>query len=812
MDGVFRDLRFAVRALLRTPLVFATAVLTLAAGTGLATGVFAVAYGVLLRPLPYADPGRLVLVPVFRPPFDGHEGGIRLAEFAEWKRRVRAFEHLAGHASGEFTLGGAGDPRSVRVAMVTDGFFEALDLRAVEGSTRDLASTHPAAAFSTRLADLVGADGPWRERGVTIGSNDFPVVAVMPPAFTFPSQRIDAWVRAENVPEATLFGSRDQRRFVMFGRLAPGVTVDQARDDVRRVIREIDALTPPESSERREVDVLPLQHRQRQNARASVLPLLGGGALVLLIACANVSGLLVGRAVSRQREFAVRRALGGGIAHVLRASLSESFSVSLLGWALGLWIAWLVVRLFESHAGAAIPNLQTVRLDTPVLAASFVLAVTVALVSGGAPALRAVRSHPNTALKQTSERIGRSGRVFRGALVVGQIALTVVLLVAAGLLTRTVARIIAAERGFEARDATAVRLMLTQTVRFNATDRAPLINRMVERARALPGVLSAGVGSDLPPGDNQLTMTITLIDKRQGINESHSLGWASATAGYLEAIGAQVIAGRLFDERDRLASPPALVVTESAARALLRDRDAVGRDWPAAIPSAGGKRVRPRVIGVVRDIKYGGLDRSTPAATMFVPWEHLAPGNAHLVVRTSGPVLSGVEGASDAIAPALRRIVQELDPTLPLFTPQTLEEVVMESLADRRLRLHLAIAFAMLATALAAIALWGAVAQSVLDRRHELAVRLALGATSGNAVTLMLRSGLLLTGLGVVLGGAAGVAAARTLRHLLHGVSPFDPITFVAGLGVAALVSLIACYVPARRAASISPAELLRDT
>jgi putative ABC transport system permease protein len=334
---------------------------------------------------------------------------------------------------------------------------------------------------------------------------------------------------------------------------------------------------------------------------------------------------------------------------------------------------------------------------------------------------------------------------------------------------------------------------------------------MVERARALPGVVSAGVGSDLPPGGNQLTMTIRLIDERRGIDESHNLGWASATPGYLEAIGAQVIAGRLFDERDRHASPPSIVVSESAARALMRDRDPIGREWPAGLPGPAGKRVRPRVIGVIRDVKYGGLDRSSPSLTIFVPWEHLAPGNAHLVVRT-GPALSGVEGPSDAIAPALRRIVQELDPTLPVFTPQTLEEAVMESLADRRLRLQLAIAFAVLATALAAIALWGAVAQSVLDRRHELAVRLALGATSGNAVTLMLRSGLLLLGLGVVLGGAAGVAAGRTLRHLLHGVSPFDPMTFAAGLGIAALVSLVACYVPARRAASISPAELLRQT
>ncbi len=802
MDSFVRDVRFAIRALMRAPLLFGTAVVTLATGTGLATGMFAVAYGVLLRPLPFPDPERLVTVPVFRRGTEAR-GGVRIDEVAEWQRRTRAFERLAAYTTAEFTLRGAGDARSVRGTMVTAGFFDVLGMPAAEGSTRPLAESENASVLSAPLVDKIGRLGAWRERGVTIGASDFSVAAVMPADFAFPDARTEVWVRAEAVPRLTLFTDADHRRFTLLGRLAPGVTIEQARDDVRRVVTELDALTPAASRVEREASVYVVQEREREAARPSVLPFLGGAVLVLLIACANVSGLLVGRAVSRQREFAVRRALGGGVAHVLRASLAESFAVSLGGWALGLWIAWLVVRLFESRAGAAIPNLQGVRLDPPVIAASVVLAVLVALVSGGAPALRAGRSNPNTALKQTSERIGRGGRAFRGALVVSQIALTVVLLVAAGLLMRTVARIIAAERGFEARHAAAMRLMLTQTVRFNATERAPFINRLVEQVRALPGVVAAGVGSDLPPNANQLTMTIRMVDEKRGVDETNMYGWAAATPGYLEAIGATLVSGRLFDERDRGASPPSLVVTQSAARALLRDRDPIGRDWPAPLPSAGGKRVRPRVIGVVRDVKYGGLDRSSPALTLFVQWENLAPGSAHLVVRTAGP--------SETIAPSLRRIVQDLDPTLPLFPPQTLDEIVSTSIAGRRLRLQLAAAFAALALALAAVALWGAVAQSVLDRRHELAVRLALGATRENAVRLMLRGGLLLIVVGVVLGGAASAAAAKGLGHFLHGVSPFDPLTFAAGLSVAVAVSLVACYVPARRAAAISPSELLRQ-
>jgi putative ABC transport system permease protein len=802
MQGALRDVRFAVRALLRTPILFAAAVLTLAAGTGLATGVFAVAYGVLLRPLPYPDAERLVTVSLFFPAFENREVGILLPEVHEWQRRTRVFHRLSAYSTGDFTLRGAGDPRSVRGTMVTDGFFEALGDTAAEGSSGDLSARRDAVALSARLTDQIGRRGPWRERGVTIGARDFSVAAIMPPEFTFPNALTDLWVRADAVPQITLFAGRDQRRFTLVGRLSPGVTVAQAIDDVKRVVREVDAASGAVDRQLRDATIRPVDEWMRRGGRAAVLPFLAGAALVLVIACANVSGLLVGRAVARQREFAVRRALGGGLTHIFRASMAESLTVSLLGWGVGLWIASLVILVFESRAAAAIPNLQAVHLDAPVVIVSFALAVLVALAAGAPPALRAARSDPNTALKQTSERVGRGGLVFRGALVVGQIALTVVLLVAAGLLMRTVLRIVAVERGFDARDATSMRLMLTQTNQFNAIDRAPFISRLVERARALPGVVAAGVSSDLPPEGTQITITLTLV--ADNVNETHTLGYAAATHGYLEAIGATLISGRTFAESDRFADAPVAVITESAARAVFRKDNPVGREWPAPMPTASGKRVKPRIIGIVKDIKYGGLDRSGPALTLFTPWEHLAPGSAHLVVRTAGP--------STAIGAELRRVVQEMDATLPLFTPQTLDDVVSASIADRRLRLQLAAAFATLALVLAGVALWGAVAQSVLDRRHELAVRLALGATSGDAVTLMLRAGLLMIGLGVAIGGAAGAAASRALRHLLHGVSPFDPLTFAVGLGVAALVSLVACYVPARRAASVSPAELLRET
>ena len=798
MDSLIRDFRYAVRALARTPVLFVAAVLTLAAGTGLATGVLAVAYGILLRPLPYADPDRLVAITVHQLGDEARTVGLRLDEFDGWRSRLRAFERVGAYSTAELTVRGAGDARSVRTAMVTDGFFETLGMSAVEGSTQALARGAASAAISARLADQLESDGPGREDGLTIGTSNFRVGAVMPRGFTFPSDEIDLWVRADEVPEIVLFGFRDQRRFQMTGRLAPGVTIEQAREDVRRVAREIDATQTP--GRQRDAMVRGLHERTRQDARATVVPFVAGSALVLLIACANVSGLLVGRAVVRQREFAVRRALGGSMGQILRASLIESFTIAVCGWAVGLGLAHLIVRVFGSLAAGTLPNLQSVRIDPPVLLVSLTLAAIVAVMSGGAPALRAAAADPNAALKNAPDRIGRGSTAVRGALVAGQIALTVVLLVTAGLLMRTVGRIVSAERGFETDNGLAMRLRLTQNVRFEVNERAPFINRLLSDVRALPGVVAAGVGSDLPPNGTQLQMTLRIV--KENNEDTYALSAAAVTPGYLEALGVSVISGRLFQERDRVASPPPVVISQAAARMLFDDRDPVGREWPAVLPGPAGTRVNPQVIGVVRDIKHGGLDNTAPAV-VYVPWERLAPSNAHVVVRTTG--------RPDSVGPALRRIVQQLDPSLPLFMPRTMGEVVAESIADRRLRLQLAAAFAGLALALAVVALWGAMAQNVIDRRRELAVRLALGATTGAAVRLMLRGGLILIAAGVAIGVVAGAISARLLRHLLHGISPADPMTFAGGAAVATIISLMACYIPARRAAAVSPSELLRE-
>ena len=795
---MIRDLLFAARALRRTPVLLATAVVTLGLGIGVSTGVFGVAFGLLLKPLPYPEPEQLVAIALRRQGQPDIDVGVKLPEVEEWRRRSRAFSRIAAQASADLTLRGVGDTRSVRAAMVTDGFFDLLGVLPAEGSVGSIAGATPAAALTPALAQQLGRHGDWRTRGITLGAGHFSAAAVMPSGFAYPSDRIDLWIPAHAVPRITFFSSDDHRDFRLIARLAPGVTLAQAQDDAARVATE---LNQGQIEPRwRYAWVRPLDEDRRNQARATMMPFAAGAILVLAIACANVSGLLASRAAARRREFAVRRALGGDTAQLLRTAFAESVTIAIAGWGLGLGIAYAVVRAFVTLGADAIGGLHRVTLDGPTVAGSFVLCLLVGVLSGAGPAIRAVRSEAGAVLKQTTDRGARSSATARGALVVAQVALTIVLLVCAGLLTRTVMKIVDGERGFVLQHASATRLMLGESVRFNALDKMPLVDQLLAHLRARPDVLAAGVGSDLPPGGSQLMMTIRVTVEKK--SEIFALNVAAVTPGYLEGLGVQLIAGRLFEDRDALEKVPRVVVTESAARRLFFGRDPIGRAWPASIPTPAG-RVQPTVIGVVRDVKYGGLDRDAPAS-LFAPFGVLAPTQAFLVVRTTGDPM--------ALAPEIRRLVQQLDPSLPAFPPKSLEEVVAGSLADRRLRLQLAVVFAALALVLAAVALWGAVAQSVVERRRELAIRMALGSTDTEAVSLVVRSGGLLIAIGVATGVLGAALSARGLRHLLHGVTPMDTVSFAGSIGVAIVVSAVACYLPARRAAAISPSELLRDS
>jgi putative ABC transport system permease protein len=787
------DLRIAVRALVGARWTTAAAILILALGTGVNTSVLAVAYGILLRPLPYPEVSRVV---VLWEEAGGHEFGMPLAEFDQWRQRLRTVEHVAAYSNAEFTVRGLGEPRVVRAAIVKGEFFEALGVRAAEGRVPSGAQTDPWLVVKRAAPQLVGMPGSGTVgRAVTVGTGSYVVSGSMPEVFAFPADDVVAWLPASSLTAIQIGGAQaDGRSFRLVARLKPGVTLQQASDDAVRVRRDI---WGPQSSVVR-LTVEPLTDVLTARVRPVLAVLVAAAILVLLVACGNVASLLVGRAVARSRDFAVRLALGASCWQLIRGVLAESLVVAVAASALGVWIGLVLVRAFVRIATGVFPRLDSVAIDLPVLAGTAVTAFVIALLCGAAPALNAARGDFAPAFRGATASASRGARRVRGALVAGQIALSIVLLTGAGLVMRTVTRLLDQAGGIEASHVATVRLVMTDTTTFAANARAPYVSQVLERVRVLPGVQSAGIGSTLPPRVSPLQMGINVEVK--GRSNFQVLTLASVTPGYFAALGARVVRGRTFTDGDVGGAGPVAVLSESAARHLFPNHDLVDRALPFSLPPIAGRARRPRIIGIVGDIKYAGLD-SASSGTVYLLWNDLPAGTSYLVVRGSQDPL--------ALAPALRRVIRDADPSMPVPEVRSLDDEILRSIADRRLRVLPAASFAILALAVALVGLSAVSSRAVAERRRELAIRGALGATPGGNLRMIVGEGAQWTALGVVIGLAAAGAVGRMLATLLYGVSPHDPATFAAVAVLVAAAAVGTCYLAARRALQQDLLELL---
>jgi putative ABC transport system permease protein len=800
VGGFLHDLRLGVRSLLATRWTTAAAVFILALGTGVNTSVLAVAYGILLRPLPYAEPSRVVVVSLKSS--DGVEFGMPLTDFEDWRARLRTVQYLAAYSAGEFTVRGLGEPRVVRTALVKGDFFKVLGVAPANGQMPPGDQDGWVVVTQRKAKELAGDRKPVGA-AVTVGRGSYAVVAVMPDSFAFPAEEIAAWMPASS--RTTIgFGDRaDARSFRLIARLSPGVSVEQAQEDATRVLREIRPLNTADPNARKyaaRANVTPIEELVTGPVRPVLTVLMAAAILVLLVACGNVASLFVGRAAARTHDLAVRLALGASRWQLVRAVLAESLIVACAASTAGVWIGFALVRVFTTVAAGVFPRLNAVAIDLPVLAASALVAFVITLLCGAAPALNAARSSFAPAFRATAATRSGPARRLRAALVVGQIALSIVLLTGAGLIIRTVSRLLEQAGGFQAKNAVAARLVMTDTTTFAATARLPFVTRLVERARTLPGVQAAGIGSALPPRMAPLQMSVRLI--MNGQDRSQALTLASVTPGYLEALGAQLLRGRMFQEADVTGEPTALL-SESAARHLKTREDPLGRPLLFALPAfVPGRPRKPKVIGIVGDIKYTGLD-SERAGTVYVLWPDLPAGLGHLVVRANG--------APAALAADLRRIVREADPSIPVPDVRMLEDEVLNSIADRRLRIVPALSFAILALGVALTGLSAAMTRAIAERRRELAIRGALGASPSRTVRMVLGEGTIVTVAGVALGLAAAAGVGRALARLLYGVSPYDLLTFTAVGALSAACALGICYLAARRALRVDLLELLRS-
>ena len=785
-----QDLRYAARTLRNSPGLTTTVVLTLALGLGVNAGTLAVAYGVLWKPLPYPDPDRLVLTTVEGP--DGGRRGIELAELDEWVTRLGSSAELAGYYSREHTLRGFGEARAIQVAYVTADFFDVLGVTAELGTTAGFGQTDDLVVLSRRLAsrspdgsvdDAIGA-------ALTLGGRTYTAAGVMPHRFTFPSSGIDAWIRT---PRSDVrLGNVGQHDLV--GRLKDGLTLADVR-------READALVAEKhiSYDQDRATVASFADRAVEEVRPALLLSLAGGALVLLITCANVALILLGRAIRRQQDNAVRAALGCGRGRLLRASVVEVLLMATGGLLLGLALARGMLWMTRRVAAGTLQTVDGVGLDGPVVLVTLLVGFGLAAVCAVVTTSDTFRHTALTTLRGVSGSVSPRNRVLQRTLVVAQLALSLVLLIGAGLLARTMLSVLQEEAGFEPANVLTVKLVLSDDTLVEPPQTNAFVRELTDRVRTLPEVQHVGVASTLPPRQVPIHIGLRHIDHMR--DEYLMLSLASISPGYFAALGTRLLEGRFFDDRDGLPQHGTVVLSESAARFAFPEGNPIGKNFPRLHP-AGGVGDHPRVIGVVEDIKYSGLD-APRGSTVYVPWQKRPVGTSYLVIRAAGE--------PHALAPAVLATAMDLDPTLPVPVVRTLEDEMADSVAERRLRVFPAAGFAGLALAVALVGLFGAVSRSANEQRPVLAIRAAFGASPRSLLRFVLRAGVHMTAIGIALGLVASVSTAAWLAHLLYGVSPYDPPTYAGATLIVVIVSLAASYIPARRVLKIDPMQALRS-
>ena len=790
------DLRLALRSLRKTPGFTAVVVITLAVGIGANTAIFSIVNGVLLRALPYEEPGRLVHL-WEDPSGKGQEkSSVAGAQFADWNKQITTMEGIAAIRRDYLNLTGDGQPERLRVHKVSASYLQILRLTPRLG--RGFASDDDQPG---REKVVILTDQLWRRhfggatdvvgRAIRLGGESYSVIGILPAAPRLP---LDAEALVPFVVGSERWhGSRNDHRLRVIGRLKPGVRLEQARAEMAAITQRLKPLYPS-SKQGWGVTITPMHDEITGAIRPQLWLLFGAVAFVLLIACANVAGLLLARMTARHREMAIRGVLGAGRWRVIRQLLTESVLLSFLGGALGVGLAIWGVRLFRSLGAEILPQVQEVGVDRSALGFALLTCLVTGIVFGLAPALHLARPRLIDALKQDS-RTGSpgAGARLRGGLIVAELALALMLLAGVGLLLRTLVRLHAVPAGFDAKSVLAMDVSLDDN-RYPAGDqRAAFLRRIVERVESLPGAEAAGTATTLPLSGWNMT-SVRSVDRPNQDQFHVATDYDFVSGRFFRALGMTLMGGRVLTEGDdAVTAPRVAVIDETLASKVFPNEDALGRrihmqgEWW-------------QVVGIVATVRHHGLD-TEGRGQVYVP-QAFGGFPCSLVVRTHVPPL--------AMAEAVRRAILDLDPDQPVANVRTLEQIVAAAVGQRRLMLVALGLFAIVAVMLAAIGLYGVMAYSVQRRTREIGIRMALGAQSRDVLLQSLSQGLGLGALGVAVGLVGAIALMRVMSHLLFGVTARDPLTF-AGVAVVLLaVALVACWLPARRASRVDPMVALR--
>ncbi|HET7260146.1 MAG TPA: ABC transporter permease [Candidatus Acidoferrum sp.] len=811
MRTLWQDSRYALRMLFKSPGFASIAVLTLALGSGANTALFTVVNGVLLNPLAYPQPGRLVAVYGKTPGSD--HGPITYLNFLDWQRETNTLSSMAMYRNQDYNFTGTGEAERLSGYMISSDFFSTLGVKPALGRMFRPEEDQPGAGPVVILGG-----GFWKRRfgssteilgkSLTLNGASYTIVGVIPPDFTFYGHDRDVYTPLGQWNDSSFRDRRIDMSAHALGRLKTGVTLSQAKADMDGVARNL-AAAYPEADKDVGITLVPMKEDIVGNVQPFLLVLLAAVGFLLLIACANVANLLLARSMARSHEFAIRAALGASRARVIRQLLTESILLAGFGGALGLLIAFLGTKAVLATLPGALPRSNEVSLDVRVLLFTLALSLFAGIFFGLAPALKSSRTDLQETLKESGRGSSGARHRLQAVFVVVEVAMALVLLVGAGLMVRSLAALWRVNPGFNPSRAITFSLSLPAAAATSSAETRARLRQFDDKMQSIPGVqaVSVTLGSRPMIHDSSLPFWLDGKPKPANVNDMHQAMFYLVEAGFQQAMGITLERGRFVTPRDNETAPVVIDIDDVFARTYFTDRNPVGQRVHLALFG-----VEAEIVGVVGHVKQWGLDddaKSAIEAQFYYPFMQLpeklmplAAGAVAVVLRT--------QGDPTAVMTPVRRAVAEIDPREVIYNVQTLNEVISDSFSARRLSMILLGVFAALALALACAGIYGVISYLVGQRTHEIGVRIALGAQRGDVLRLILGEGARMALLGVCVGVAASLALTRLMSRLLFGVSATDPLTF-AGVGVAlALVALAACYIPAQRALRVDPLAALR--
>jgi putative ABC transport system permease protein len=819
IESFVRDAHYGIRILFRNPGFTVVAVLTLALGIGANTAIFSVIYGVLMRPLPYKDGNQLVIVHQQAPLAHISNVPFSVKEVLDYREQNQTLDAVVEHHSMSFTLLGGAEPQRVQTGVVSANFFDVLGVKPLYGRTFVAGDEEHGADAVIVLSHKYwqqshGGDPNVVGRVFQMNNRPHTVIGVLPPIPQYPAEE-DVYMPTSQCPTRSsdqFIASRTSRMMSVFGRLKPGVPVAQAQADVSAIADRLQQQYPDAypSNSGYAAAVAPLQEELTRRAKPTFFILLGTAGLVLLIACANVANLTLARLMRREREMAIRAALGAGRGRLVRQLLTESMLLSVAGGLLGLLMAAGGLQLLVNFAAKFTTRSGEIRIDGLVLLFTFVVAVATGLIFGLLPAFSTDRNLTN-ALKEGGGRTSASAKRqrVRNLLIVAQVAVSFMLLIGAGLMLRSLLKLESVSPGFDPDRVLAMRVSPNWSKFTGQDENLRLLRRLLENVRSQPGVQSAALASTYPL--NQIGITNGPFNRRFQIEGrpipegelAPQADFRTASTDYFETIRLPLVRGRTFAETDNEKALPVAVINQSTARHRWGDEDPIGRRVSFDRDQHGtvDGQTWITIVGIVSDVKQYGLDRE-PTDEIYIPLAQSGFAN-NLLVRTAADPMS--------VASLMRKAIYAADADTAIDRVQTLEHVRSDAVASPRLTAILLAMFAALALVITAAGIAGVMSLSVSQRRHELGVRLALGATPAKVLRMVMGQGMSFVLLGLSIGIAGALLLGRLMSALLFSVQPSDPITFVAVSAVLVLVAAAACFVPARRVTSIDPMIALRS-